>query len=140
MANVKDKSKTEITKIRRYFDDLMDNRHLALRSRFVASSDMYEEDNFLVIEVHLPNFDKKDIKISIADDILEISAIKLIKDEDHKKRNYLYKESSSQYFKKVNLPLNSDIKHITASFKDGLLKVKMPLKRPLKKSKIVPVE
>src|SRR5690348_10511045 len=62
-------------------------------------TDIYkQDDNQLVVEVHLPNFTQEDISVTCKDHALEISAIHNEKEED-KKRDYMVRESSSQFYR-----------------------------------------
>ena len=92
----------------------------------VPTTDVYSKDNALVVEAHLPNFDQKDINIQVEDGALVISAERHEKEED-KSKQYVVRESSSSFYRRIALPKQADADRIDAHLEDGVLKVKVPL-------------
>src|SRR5689334_649025 len=92
-----------------------------------SAMDMYEENGKLVAEVKLPDYEKKEIEINTNSGFLEITAEHQEEKERKNKRQYFFKESSSQYFRRVKLPANAKAAETEASFRNGVLKVSMPL-------------
>ncbi len=92
-----------------------------------ATTDIYNDDKGMTIEMQLPNFSEDEISVQQHNNSLEIKAEHQEK-EEHKGRKYLLKESSSQYFRRFTLPRNSDAENIKAEFEKGLLKVHVPFK------------
>jgi HSP20 family protein len=85
------------------------------------------DDTELVIEAHLPNFDNDDVDIHVDDGAVIIQAEKHEKEED-KKRKYVVRESSSSFYRRIQLPDRADANDIKAHLDDGILKVIVPLK------------
>ncbi len=99
-----------------------------LRSVQMPMTDIYTiDDNQMVVEIHLPNFDEKAINVHADKGILEIQAEKHETEED-KKRKYVVRESSSSFYRRVRLPDIADEDKIEAHLSDGILKVKVPFK------------
>lgn len=97
-----------------------------LRGR-VPTTDVYtEDDTGLVVEVHLPNFEEKDISVSVDKGALAIQAERHEREED-KSRKYVVRESSSSFFRSISLPDQADVQNIKADYTDGVLKVTVPL-------------
>lgn len=94
---------------------------------FTPTTDVYTEDNMMKVEAHLPNFDQKDINISIDKGALVIQAEKHEKEED-KKRKYVVRESSSSFYRRIRLPEQADEDSISAQMKDGVLAITVPFK------------
>jgi HSP20 family protein len=94
-----------------------------------------EEDNRLVVEAHLPNFDEKDIDVNVEDNSLIIRAEKHERNED-KKKHYVVRESSSSFYRSIRLPNIADKESIKAHFKNGILTVNVPFKELPKPKKI----
>jgi HSP20 family protein len=101
-------------------------------------TDIYtDDDNKLVTEVHLPGFSKDDVDISINDSSLEIKGSKQDKEEKQdKKRTYMIRQSSSQFFRRIALPKEADANKVKADFKDGILRVEVPFKALPKAKKV----
>jgi HSP20 family protein len=92
----------------------------------IPTTDVYTKDDTLTVEAHLPNFEQDDINIQIEDGALVISAERHEKEED-KGKQYVVRESSSSFYRRVALPERADTDKIEAHLDDGILKVSVPL-------------
>jgi HSP20 family protein len=93
----------------------------------LPTTDVYTNDGKeLVVEAHLPNFNNNDIDIHVDDGALIIQAEKHEKEED-KGRKYIVRESSSSFYRHIQLPERADASAVKAHFDDGILKVVIPL-------------
>ena len=98
------------------FDDHI-NKELTPLSHFV------KKDSKWILEVDLPMVDKKNIKLVISTHHLTITA-KLKKTFCVSKQNVI---TEFDYFKKVvSLPNGVNTKKITATFKNGVLRITIP--------------
>lgn len=98
----------------------------SLRGKLPTTDVYTDDDNALVIEAHLPNFDEKDITVSIDKGTVVVHAERHEREED-KKKKYVLRESSSSFYRSIALPERADADHVTAHFDDGVLKVTVPL-------------
>jgi HSP20 family protein len=92
----------------------------------VATTDVYTKDNELVVEAHLPNFRQDDVNIQIEDGALVVSAERHEK-EDDKSKKYVVRESSSSFYRRIQLPERADTDNIQAQMDEGVLRVTVPL-------------
>ena len=92
----------------------------------IPTTDVYTKDNNLVVEVHLPNFEQKDVNIEVDNGALVISAEKHEKEED-KGKQYVVRESSSSFYRHIALPKRANTEKIEAHLDDGVLKVSVPV-------------
>jgi HSP20 family protein len=91
------------------------------------TTDVYtNDDKEIVVEAHLPNFNNDDINVHVDEGALIIQAEKHEKEED-KKRKYVVRESSSSFYRRIQLPVRADSDKIKAHLDDGILKVSVPL-------------
>jgi HSP20 family protein len=91
------------------------------------TTDVYTNDEKeLVVEAHLPNYEDKDIDVHVDEGSLIIQAEKHEREED-KKRKYVVRESSSSFYRRIQLPDRAESDNIEAHLEDGVLKVKIPL-------------
>ena len=98
-----------------------------IRSVTFPTTDVYtKDDKELVIESHLPQFENEDIDIHVEDGALVVQAEKHEKEED-KKRKYVVRESSSSFYRRIQLPERADADNIEAHLEDGVLKISVPL-------------
>jgi HSP20 family protein len=92
----------------------------------IPTTDVYTKDNEMVVEAHLPNFVQDDVNIQVEDGALVISAERHEKEED-KSKKYVVRESSSSFYRRIQLPERADADIIQAHLDEGVLKVKVPL-------------
>ena len=90
------------------------------------------EDGFTV-EVAVPGMNKKDFNIDFENDVLTISSEKTIEDKETNE-NYTRKEYNYQSFKRsFSLPKDIvDSDKITATYKNGELKISIPKREEVK--------
>lgn len=99
------------------------------KQQMSPTTDIYrEDDKQITVEVHLPDFDEKEVNIDLHNNALEIKAEHTEKEEDKKKRHYMVRESSSSFYRRIALPKQADEENIKANFENGVLKVTVPLK------------
>jgi HSP20 family protein len=90
--------------------------------------DMFEDGNDLVIKIDLAGFAKKDINLSIEDDILHIRAKRDPDDTTHTGSIY-YKHRPHQIDKRIILPISvQEGKKVAgaAAYVDGVVTVRIP--------------
>ena len=97
-----------------------------LKGVSVPTTDVYMDGDTMIVEAHLPNFSQNDIDIHVEDGALVIQAEKHEKDED-KKKKYVVRESSSSFYRRIQLPARANSDNIEAHLDDGVLKVITPL-------------
>jgi HSP20 family protein len=103
----------------------------------LPTTDVYEKDNALVVEAHLPNFEDKDVDVHVEDGALVIQAQQHEREEDKDKR-FVVRESSSSLYRRIMLPERAATDKIEAHLDDGVLKVTVPL-TPLPQPKKITV-
>jgi len=100
--------------------------------------DIREEDDGYLVQVDLPGVAEQDLKVSVDDNVLTISA-KAGKDADRKADGYLVRERRyAGYTRSFVLPRDADSGGVTASFADGLLTLNVP-KSEASKARRIPV-
>lgn len=93
----------------------------------VPTTDVYtNNDKELVVEAHLPNFNQDDIDISVDDGALIVQAEKHEQEQD-KDKKYVVRESSSSFYRRIQLPERADPDKIEAQLDEGVLKIRVPL-------------
>jgi len=88
--------------------------------------DTYEEDDTIVINAELPGVNKDDVSIDIKDNVLTIKGVRnfeqKVKEENYYRRERCY----GKFHRAFTLPDAVEPNKIEASYKDGVLKVKIP--------------
>lgn len=88
--------------------------------------DMFEKGNNLVVKIDVPGIDKKNISVSISDNVLHVKG-EFKKEEKVEEEDYFYSERSSGSFsRRIRLPLEVEQSRVKAKFKDGVLEVELP--------------
>ncbi len=95
--------------------------------------DMEDDGENLKLIVEMPGVKKKDINLSINEDILTIS-VDSSEDKKEEKKNYLLRERSSfQCQRSVRLPAEVQGDKVEAKMEEGVLHVTLPKVHPKKK-------
>ena len=98
-----------------------------IKSVSFPTTDVYtNDDKELVVEAHLPNYDNEDVDVHVDDGALVIQAERHEREED-KKRKYVVRESSSSFYRRIQLPDRANADGVQAHLDDGVLKVTIPL-------------
>jgi HSP20 family protein len=92
----------------------------------LASVDMYEKGDDLIIKAEIPGMKKEDISIDFAGDVVTISGEKKSEERTERKDYYRVERSFGTFSRKLHLPVEIQIDKATASFKDGVLEIRMP--------------
>ena len=98
----------------------------AFDTRLTPKLDMFEENGELVIKAEMPGVRKKDLDISLEEDILKIKAEKKEEKEVKDATHYTRERRFGQYSRYITLPSRVDAEKITATLKKGLLEIRLP--------------
>ena len=122
-----------------YLDDIFDDLgRNTLRNNDLMKCDVYEKEGTYVIEMDVPGYDKKDIKIECNDGILVITAEKNVEtNQEDENKKYIRRE---RVYGKVSRTFNfADIDEdsINAEFVNGILKIVIPKLEKNKTKKVI---
>ncbi|HEX7233103.1 MAG TPA: Hsp20/alpha crystallin family protein [Candidatus Binatia bacterium] len=88
--------------------------------------DLYEEKDDIVVKAELPGIDKNNIEVSLSDHHLTIKGEKK-KEEEVKEETYIRSERSyGAFVRTLELPAEVHGEKVKASFKNGILEVRLP--------------
>lgn len=102
-------------------------------------SDVVETDTEVEVTVELPGLEEKDIEVSLSDDALVVKGEKKIERKEEKRGYYLSERSYGSVYRSIPLPAGVDSDKAEASFKNGVLTIRLPL-APDAKAKVKKVE
>jgi HSP20 family protein len=96
------------------------------REALAPALDVYEEKDDIVVKAELPGMGKDDIQVNISDSELTLKGEKK-KEEKVEEENYFRCERSyGAFVRSVELPKNVQADKVKASFKNGILEVRLP--------------
>lgn len=104
-----------------------------------AKSDVVETEDTVEVSIELPGMDMKDIEVSVRDDMLTVKGEKKIERQEEKKGYYLSERSYGAIYRTIPLPPGVDGEKAEASFKNGVLTIKLP-QTPEAKAKVKQIE
>jgi HSP20 family protein len=116
------------TGIDRWFDNFL-NSDLRLSddiSTVQPVVNVEETENEYLISAELPGIDKKDINISIEDNILSLSGEKKSESKTDEKNYHRFERSYGKFCRSFDLPNSIDRENIDASYKNGVLNIILP--------------
>jgi HSP20 family protein len=98
--------------------------------------DVIDRGNDIVVTADMPGVDKDDIKISVKDNVLEISARWKTEQEQKEKGYVRHERRYSNYYRSIRLPVAVDKTKAKASFSNGVLEVTLPRTEQARESEI----
>lgn len=125
--------------IERWFDEFLEEpffprmwrkfprwRRLKELEEISPSVDMFDKKDEIVVKADIPGVDKENIIISLSDNMLTIKG-EMKKEEEVKEEDYYYAERSYGGFSRtLNLPTKVQADKVKASFKNGILEIRLP--------------
>jgi len=101
-------------------------------------ADMAESDDEVIVTLELPGVDSKDLDINVSGQTLTVRGEKR-EDREEKERSYHYVERQfGSFHRSIPLPASVDADKVDASFKNGVLTIRLG-KRPEARPKKIPV-
>ena len=96
-------------------------------------TDVSDEGDHYLLESDLPGFDKKDIEVSLQDDMLTIKAERhsRLEDKDQQDKIIRMERSYGSYTRQFDVS-GIDAENISAKYENGVLKLTLPKKQEVK--------
>jgi HSP20 family protein len=99
------------------------------------SVDIFEEGDNIVIKSELPGMAKSDVEVNLTEDTITISGEKKKEEKVEKKDYYRLERSYGSFTRSFALPAEVQSDKAKATFKNGVLEVKVPKTEAAKKKK-----
>ena len=94
--------------------------------RWVPPVDLVEAEDHFVLKADLPGLSEGDVNIEVQDGTLTISGERKAEHEQREKGWYRIERSFGRFSRALSLPDGVDPDGIQASFRDGVLEVRIP--------------
>lgn len=124
---------------RTFFGDNSVSDTFSRSANRAPTTDVYTRDGDYVIEAHLPGVRKDEVSVDVNDGRLTVTAQRHEREEEKEGRDYLVRESTSNFTRTVRLPEGADINAITARLDDGVLTVTVPVPQAVEKKRTIEV-
>lgn len=111
---------------------------LSLRAGFphAIRIEEYSKDGEFTVRAEIPGMDPdKDIEISVEDGMLTIEGEREEKHQAGQRSEFYY----GRFMRSVSLPGSADENQIKASYRDGILEVKVPMKQGAESNHKIPI-
>jgi HSP20 family protein len=106
-----------------------------------AKVDIFEDGNDVVVKAELPGMKKEDLDVNLTDDTITVSGEKKKEEKIEKKDYYRVERSYGSFTRSFRLPKEVQSDKAKASFKDGVLEIRVPkTEEAMKKEKKVTIE
>lgn len=96
------------------------------RGAWSPAVDIYDKKDSLVVKVEIPGADKKDVKLSVEGDVLNIRGEIEKEQETGEKDYYCCERTYGSFYRAVSLPVAVQRDKIKASFKNGIVTINLP--------------
>ncbi len=106
------------------------------REQLAPAVDVYEGDSEVILKADLPEFDRKNMSISIENNVLTLKGEKKFEEEAKKENYHRIERSYGSFARSFNLPNTIDQDKVKADYKDGVLKITFPKKAEHKSKQI----
>jgi len=88
--------------------------------------DITEDEKEYLVKAELPGIKKEEVKVCVENGVLSISGERKIEKEEKTKKIHRVERAYGRFERSFSLPEGADGTKITAEFKEGVLKVRLP--------------
>jgi HSP20 family protein len=112
---------------------------LSEREGWMPALDVWEKEDEMVIRLDLPGIEKKDVKVKVLDDVLIIEGERKF-DKKIEEQDYLCREAFyGSFTRRIALPGPVEEYQVRATFQNGVLEIRVPVKVETEKPREIPV-
>jgi HSP20 family protein len=130
-----------IDEMERMMDDALRRPSILLgrsptrETSWAPAVEMYEKDDKLFMRAEIPGMEKKDIKVSVSEDLITIEGERKSREEVKEDNYYRCEMSYGKFARSIALPANANPEKVDAKYENGILEIsmsKMPETQPKK--------
>ncbi len=115
------------SQINRLFDGFFTDANRRIAPRIWSPEvDIYEKEGKVTIQADLPGIEKTDLSIKVEEGILTLKGERKTEEECKEKTVYRSERFTGRFERAFRLPANTDVDHIEAEFKNGVLHITIP--------------
>ena len=109
----------------RLLEDIFGELPFARGELLTPALDLNETDNEYVVTIELPGVRKEDVSVEITEGVLTVRGEKKTEREEKKERSRWVERSYGSFSRSFTLPANATPDRIDASYKDGILALRI---------------
>jgi HSP20 family protein len=98
--------------------------------------DLYEADDALILKAELPGFAKDDVNVEIKDSTLTLKGQRSRETEAKEEQYHRRERAYGSFQRSLLLPATVDTEKVTATYKDGVLELRLPKSEAAKPKRI----
>lgn len=102
------------------------------REGFIPKTDIFEKNGKLVVNAELPGVKKEDVHVALENDFLVISGERKHEEKVEEEDIRRWECSYGSFYRRLPLGFEIDPAKINAQFKDGVLKLEVPMPKEKK--------
>lgn len=124
----------EVDRLNRMFSDFYGE---GLGRGWTPPVDIYESENGeLVIKAELPDMKREDIRVTFENNVLTLSGERQLEREVRRERFQRVERQHGSFTRSFTLPPTIDASQISASYRDGVLTIRLPQREEAKPKQI----
>ncbi len=112
--------------LERLFDFARPNRDCGLVGTWIPALDVHEDKDNYLVSLELPGLKKEEIDISLQGGVLTVSGERKRESENRDSDTFRSERYFGKFQRSVTLPAVVDSAKVKATYKDGILSVKLP--------------
>jgi HSP20 family protein len=124
----------EIERLNRMFENLYGE---AFQQGWVPAVDVYETgDHEVVLKAELPDMKREDINLTFENGVLTVKGERKFSDDVRREDYHRIERQHGTFSRSFTLPNTVDASRISATYKDGLLTIRLPQREEAKPKQI----
>ena len=124
----------ELEAIQTRLDRLTEGTDSPTFADWTPAVDIQETEKEYVIKADLPEVKKEDVKVHFEDGMLTLEGERTMEKEEKKNRFHKVERAYGKFVRRFAMPSEVDSEHVAATFKDGVLNVRVPKTATSKKA------
>jgi HSP20 family protein len=105
-------------------------------NEWLPAFDVSETDKELIVKADVPGMDKKDINITVSDGMLTIKGEKKHEEKEENEHYHRVERRYGVFSRTMRLPQEVEADKVDASYKDGVLSIRLPKSEDTEPKKI----
>src|SRR5215475_14428163 len=127
-------------RMNRLFDDAgrgwRSDSEPAATTSWSPAVDIFETEGEIVVKAELPGMERKDITLNLEKNVLTLKGERRFEKETKDENYHRIERSYGAFSRAFAIPATVDEEHISAEYKDGVLKIALPKKEQAKPKQI----